>query len=118
LALTIAGAWLAGLAAARWGGLPVAVAAAIGAIVAVALVAGLRFPLDRVLLLQVAFGWSLTRACARGAPTDYDRAIETCAQRIVAAARDGTADEVLVRGQRAGGMTGTLTVGRALWLEP
>jgi hypothetical protein len=120
-------AWLVIMLAAG-GGAAVALGRAAGAPLPVALLgmvvvwsvlfAALRPLSDRWLLLQVANGWPLMRDFARGRPTGYDRPIEAFAAKLVAAARAGEADEILIVGHSAGGLTAPIVVARALELDP
>jgi hypothetical protein len=88
------------------------------AVVWVALFALLRPLSDRSVLLRVANGWPVMRDFARGRPSGYDRPVEAFAQRLVAAARAGEADEILIIGHSAGGLTAPIITTRALDLDP
>jgi len=117
LALTIVAGCGAGFALARATGSAAAGVFA-GAVVAAALFALLRPLGDRSVLLQVANGWPLMRDFARGRPSGFDRPVEAFAQRLVAAARAGEAEEILIVGHSAGGLTAPIVVTRALELDP
>jgi len=116
LALTIVAAGAAGFVVARAGSLPIGLLA--GAVVAAALFALLRPLGDRSVLLQVANGWPLMRDFARGRPSGYDRPVETFARQLAAAARAGEADEILIVGHSAWGLTAPIVTTRALELDP
>jgi hypothetical protein len=117
LALTIVAGCGAGFALAHaTQSMPVGVFA--GAAVVVALLALLRPLGDRSVLLQVANGWPLMRDFARGRPSGYDRPVEAFAQRLAAAARANEADEILIIGHSAGGLTAPIVTTRALELDP
>ena len=58
------------------------------------------------------------RDFARGRPSGYDRPVEAFARRLVAAARAGEADEILIVGHSAGGLTAPIVTTRALDLDP
>jgi hypothetical protein len=83
-----------------------------------ALFALLRPLTNRSVLLQVANGWPIMRDFARGRPSGYDRPVEAFAQRLVAATRAGEADEILIIGHSAGGLTAPIVTARALDLDP
>jgi hypothetical protein len=117
LAITIGAGAAAGVGMARLGAPPFLALAGAG-IVCIGLFAALRFLADRWLLLQVANGWPLMRDFARGRPSGYDRPVETCAANLAAAARAGEADEILIVGHSAGGLTAPIIVTRALELDP
>jgi len=117
LALTIVAGCGVGFALARaTGSMPAGVVA--GAAVAAALFTLLRPLCDRSVLLQVANGWPLMRDFARGRPSGYDRPVEAFARRLVAAARAGEVDEILIVGHSAGGLTAPIVATRALELDP
>ena len=117
LALTIAAGCGTGFAIARaTASVPAGILA--GAVVAAALLALLRPLVDRSVLLQVANGWPIMRDFARGRPSGYDRPVEAFARRLVAAARAGEAEEILIVGHSAGGLTAPIVATRALELDP
>ena len=117
LALTIAAGCGAGIAIARVTG-----SAAIGLLSAggvwAAMFALLRPLSDRSVLLRVANGWPVMRDFARGRPSGYDRPVDAFAQRLAAAARAGEADEILIIGHSAGGLTAPIVTTRALDIDP
>jgi hypothetical protein len=117
LILTIAAGCGAGYALAHaTASVPVGILA--GTAVAAALLALLRPLADRSVLLQVANGWPIMRDFARGRPSGYDRPVEAFARRVVEAARANEADEILIVGHSAGGLTAPIVTTRALELDP
>lgn len=62
--------------------------------------------------------WPYLREFARGKPTGFDRSIEVLAERIVAAARSGDDDEILLVGHSAGAMLALETMKRSLEIDP
>jgi hypothetical protein len=117
LILTVAAGCGAGFALSRATGSASAGVLA-GAAVAAALLALLRPLADRSTLLLVANGWPVMRDFARGRPSGYDRPVEAFARRVVDAARAGEAEEILVVGHSAGGLTAPIITTRALELDP
>ena len=117
LAFTIAAGCGAGIAVERASG-SVAIGLLTAAVVWAALFALLRPLANRSVMLQVANGWPIMRDFARGRPSGYDRPVEAFAQRLVAAARAGEADEILIIGHSAGGLTAPIVTTRALDLDP
>jgi hypothetical protein len=109
---------IAAAAATRFAGAPGLVALVAGIAVAVAAAAALLAIGDRLMVIQVANGWPLMRDFARGRPSGYDRPVEAFAAKLVAAARAGDADEILIVGHSAGGLTAPVVVARALELDP
>src|SRR5262249_2740420 len=83
-----------------------------GAVVAAARLALLRPLADRSLLMLVANGWPVMRDFARGRPSGYDGPVEAFARRVVDAARAGEADEILIVGHSAGGLTAPIITTR------
>jgi hypothetical protein len=118
LLITIAAGWGAAVAIERMTGAPLPIALLGMAAVWIALFAALRPFADHWQILQVANGWPLMRDFARGRPTAYERPVEAFAAKLVAAARAGEADEILVVGHSAGGLTAPIVVTRALELDP
>ena len=106
LGLSIAGGWLAGLAASRYAGTPLAGNIVIGLGVALGIFVLLRHLALRWFVIQINNHWPHLCAFARGEPTCFDAPIEACAQRLVAAAKTNEADEIVVdrpqRRRRAG----------------
>lgn len=117
LALTIVAGCAAGIAVERATG-SVAIGVLTAGVVWAAVFALLRPLTDRSVLLQVANGWPIMRDFARGRPSGYDRPVEAFAHRLVAAARAGGVDEILIIGHSAGGLTAPIVTTRALELDP
>jgi hypothetical protein len=109
---------LAGLAAARLGGWPAAAAVAVGAVVGLACFLLLRPLADRLQVVQINSCWPYLRAFARGQASAFDAPIDAYAARIVAAARADQADEIVVVGHSAAGVTATAVMARAFALDP
>jgi hypothetical protein len=118
LAIAFTGGWLAGFAAARWGGLPGPAAIAIGAAVAVACFRLLRPLADRLQVVQINSCWPYVREFASGQASAFDAPIDTYAARIVAAARANQSDEIVVVGHSAAGVTACAVMARAFGLDP
>jgi hypothetical protein len=118
LAIAIAGGALAAVAAARFADVsgPAAASAALAAAAAAFL--ALRPLAGRLYVIQLNNCWPYLREMARGKITDCDRMVEVFAERLVAAAHAGAADEILMVGHSAGAMTGLAVVVRALELDP
>jgi hypothetical protein len=117
LALTIVAGCGAGIAIARaTGSAPIGLLAT--GVIWAALFALLRPLSDRSVLLRVANGWPVMRDFARGRPSGYDRPVDAFAQRLVAAACTGEADEILIIGHSAGGLTAPIVTTRALDIDP
>ena len=116
LALTILAGCGAGIAIARVTG-SVAIGLLTAGVVWAGLFALLRPLADRSVLLQVANGWPVMRDFARGRPSGYDRPVEAFAQQLVAVARASEADEILIIGHSAGGLTAPIVATRALDLD-
>src|SRR5262249_60890590 len=55
---------------------------------------------------------------ARGEPSCFDRLIDACAERLIAAARANEADEIIVVGHSGGGALAPAVVARALERDP
>jgi hypothetical protein len=109
---------IAAAAATRFAGASGLAALVAGIAVAVAAAAALLAIGDRLTVIQVANGWPLMRDFARGRPSGYDRPVEVFAAKLVAAARAGDADEILIVGHSAGGLMAPIVVARALELDP
>jgi hypothetical protein len=118
LALALAGGWLAGLAAARLGGLPGPAAIAIGGGVGIACFLLLRPLADRLQVVQINSCWPYLREFARGAASAFDAPLDGYAARIVAAARGNQCDEIVVVGHSAAGVTACAVMARAFALDP
>ena len=116
--VSIAGGTIAGVAAARFTGLPAIVGVIVAVAAAIAIFLLLRRLADRWFIVQINSHWPYLRAFARGAPTTFDAPIEACAGRLVAVARANEADEILVIGHSGGGALAPAVVARALELDP
>jgi len=118
LAASIACGWLAGLAVVRLAGAapPVGIAVGMGAAIGCFLL--LRPLADRWLVVQINNCWPYLRELARGKASFFDRPIDHYAARIVAGARAREADEIVVVGHSAGGLTASMVMARALELDP
>jgi hypothetical protein len=118
LALSLGGGWLAALAAARFGGLPDPAAVGVGLGIGLACFLLLRPLADRLQVVQINSCWPYVRAFARGRASCFDAPIETYAARVVAAARADAADEIIVVGHSAAGVTASAVMARAFALDP
>ena len=117
IALSVVGGVLAAYISARYG-LPLLAALPLGIAGAVAVFALLRPLADRAFVVQINSHWPYLCAFARGEASCFDRPIEVCAQRLVAAARAKAADEIVVVGHSGGGALAPAVVARALELDP
>jgi hypothetical protein len=117
LGLALAGGWLAGLASARFGGLPAPGAIAIGGGIGFACFLSLRPLADRLQVVQINSCWPYLRELARGAASAFDRPIDAYAARIVAAARAQDCDEIVVVGHSAAGVTACAVMARVFELD-
>jgi hypothetical protein len=118
LALSLAGGLIAALALARLGGLPQPAAIAIGAGIGIACFLLLRPLADRLQVVQINNCWPYLREFARGEASAFDAPIDGYAARIVAAARAGACDEIVVVGHSAAGVTACAVMARAFELDP
>jgi hypothetical protein len=73
---------------------------------------------DRFFVVQINNHWPYLRQHARGDPSCFDAPVDACARRIVAAAAENAADELLVIGHSGGGMLAPIVLARALELDP
>jgi hypothetical protein len=117
LALAVTGGALAGVVAGKLG-LPLIAATAIGFASALLAFRLLRPLADRMQIVQINNCWPYLREFARGEASAFDAPIDAYAARIVAAARAGQSDEIVVVGHSAGGVTATAVMARALDLDP
>jgi hypothetical protein len=117
LGLALAGGSLAALALARLGGLPQPAAIAVGSGVAIACFLLLRPLADRLQVVQINNCWPYLREFARGQASAFDAPIDGYAARIVAAARAGECDEIVVVGHSAAGVTACAVMARAFALD-
>ncbi len=118
LALAAFGGWLAALAVARLAGLPELAAIAIGSGIGIAGFLLLRPLADRLQVAQINNCWPYLREFARGDASFLDAPIDCYAARIVAAARARQADEIVVVGHSAAGVTACAVMARAFELDP
>ncbi len=118
LAFSIGGGWLVAFAATHILGWPVVIAVVIGAAVTVAVFASLRPLADRWFVTRINNCWPYLRDFARGRASGYDRSLDVFAKRIIAAAREGQADEILIIGHSAGCVTSPVLLTHALELDP
>ncbi len=89
-----------------------------GAAAAFGIFALLRPIVGAMFVNQLNNCWPYLREFARGKPTDFDRSVDVLAARIVAAAKAGDADEILLVGHSAGAMLALITIKRALEFDP
>jgi hypothetical protein len=113
-----ASAIVGGFSAARATGLTSLPAIAVGAVTALGIFALLRPVVGAMFVNQLNNCWPYLREFARGKPTDFDRSVELLAERLVAAAKTGDADEILLVGHSAGAMLALTTIKRALEMDP
>jgi hypothetical protein len=118
LALSVTGGWLAGLAAAHLGGVPAPVAITIGGVIGLMCFLLLRPLADRLQVVQINSCWPYLREFARGHASAFDAPIDAYAARIVAAARANQADEIVVVGHSAAGVTACAVAACAFTLDP
>lgn len=96
-------------------GLP---AIAVGTAAALGILALLRPLIGAMFVNQLNNCWPYLREFARGKPTDFDRSVELLAERLVATAKAGDADEILLVGHSAGAMLALATIKQALEMDP
>jgi hypothetical protein len=113
-----AGGAIAANVAGDLAGLPAVVAVLLGLAAALAVFLALRPIADRMRVLQITNGWPYLREFSRGMAGGYDHFVELYAARIVAAAQAGEADEIIIVGHSAGGVTSVAIAARALALDP
>ena len=116
--LWFAAAIAGGFFAARTTGLTGLPAIAVGAAAALSILALLRPVVGAMFVNQLNNCWPYLREFARGKPTDFDRSVELLAERLVAAAKAGDADEILLVGHSAGAMLALATIKQALEMDP
>jgi hypothetical protein len=117
IALSVGGGAIAGYIAVQYG-LSVLVAMPLGLASAFAIFGVLRPLTDRWFVVQINNHWPYLCAFARGEPSCFDRPIEVCAERLIAAARTKSADEIIVVGHSGGGALAPAVMARALELAP
>jgi hypothetical protein len=118
LLLSLGGGVAAALLATRLAGWPDLAAVATGVIAAIGVFMLLRPLADRWQVVQINSCWPYLREFARGEPSLFDRPIEAYAARVVAAARAGEGEEIVVVGHSAAGVTASAVMARALELDP
>ena len=69
-------------------------------------------------VIQIASCWPRLREFARGRPGWIDHVVDVGARRLLAVARAGEVDEIVVVGHSAGGIAALALVARALELDP
>ena len=117
-AVAALGGVVVGLAVTKYLGAPWPVGVVIGlAGVYLALVA-LHPLLARWRLFQIISSWVTQRRFGRGQPTWIDHVVEAGAQRLLAAARTGDADELAVAGHSSGCVVACAIMARAMELDP
>src|SRR5262249_24512027 len=103
LVLSVAGGGLVAYLAAQYLGLSALLALVIGIACAFAIFALLRPLADRWFVVQINSHWPHLCEFARGEPSCFDRLIDACAERLIAAARANEADETIAGGRSGGG---------------
>lgn len=110
----VAIAWFAGsIAAKASGSAPIGVGVGI-----VAFLALMRWPARALLLPQLFDDWIFARAYIRSGVPALEQRLDRVAQELVAAARAGGADEILVVGHSLGAVLAIDLLDRALRLDP
>src|SRR5438445_685459 len=112
LALSVAGGSLAALAVMRVGSLPALAAIAIGAGIGIGFFVLLRPLAEWLQVVQINSCWPYLRELARGDASGFDAPIDAYAARIVAAAGASQADEIVVVGHSAAGVTACAVMAR------
>jgi pimeloyl-ACP methyl ester carboxylesterase len=118
LLLSAAGGWLIGELAARYVGLPGIAAVVIGIAGAFAIFGLLRLLANRWFAIQINSHWPYLCEFARGEPSCFDRPIDACVERLIAAARANAVDEIVVVGHSGGGALAPVVLARALERDP
>jgi hypothetical protein len=118
IAISVGTGWLAAIIATHVFGLSTPFAIAIAAVIAIAEFVLLRPVADRVHAIQINNHWPVMREFARGDITCFEPLIVKGAERLVAAARAHTADEIVVIGHSGGGVLAPAMMERALELDP
>jgi len=116
--LSLAGGAIVGFVLARYFGVSGIISAAVGAVAVIGVFQLLRPLADRWFVVQINSHWPYLCEFARGERTCFDPAINAGAERLVAAARANSADEILVIGHSGGGATAPAVVARALEIDP
>jgi hypothetical protein len=99
-------------------GSPLWLAALLGAGLAAGIYVLLRPLADRWFVVQLVDDWLWGNDWANGRRADYEARMDEFARRIVARARAGGADEIVVIGHSAGATTVIPVIARALALDP
>ena len=118
LLLSAGGGWLIGELAARYLGLPDVAALLVGVAGAFATFALLRLLANRWFAIQINSHWPYLCEFARGEPSCFDRPIDACVERLIAAARANAVDEIVVVGHSGGGALAPVVLARALARDP
>jgi hypothetical protein len=118
LLLSAGGGWLIGDLAARYLGLPGVAALLVGVAGAFAIFALLRLLANRWFAIQINSHWPYLCEFARGEPSCFDRPIDACVERLIAAARANAVDEIVVVGHSGGGALAPVVLARALERDP
>jgi hypothetical protein len=115
--LSVAGGGLIAYASAQYMDLP-GVGLFIGIAAGFAIFALLRPLADRWFVVQINSHWPRLCEFARGEPSCFDKLIDACAQRLMAAARANEADEIIIVGHSGGGALAPAVLVRALERDP
>jgi hypothetical protein len=121
--LSVGGGVLTAYAVTHWLGLtlhavPGLAALALGVLAGIAIFLALRLVANRTFVIQINSHWPYLCEFARGEATCFDAPIEAGARRVVAVARAGETDEIVVVGHSGGGALAPAVVVRALELDP
>ncbi len=116
--IAVVGAGLGALGSMHLFHLPGPVALFVGVAIGLAAFAALRPLAQRMFVIRINNHWPYLSEFARGNPSGFDRPIEACAQRLVARARAGEVDEIVVIGHSGGGVISPFVLTRALELDP
>jgi hypothetical protein len=115
--LSVAGGGLIAYASAQYIDLP-GVGLLIGIAAGFAIFALLRPLADRWFVVQINSHWPRLCEFARGEPSCFDKLVDACAQRLMAAARANEADEIIIVGHSGGGALAPAVIVRALDRDP
>jgi hypothetical protein len=115
--LSVAGGGLIAYASAQYIDLP-GVGLLIGIAAGFAIFALLRPLADRWFVVQINSHWPRLCEFARGEPSCFDKLVDACAQRLMAAARANEADEIIIVGHSGGGALAPAVIVRALERDP
>jgi hypothetical protein len=117
IALAVAAGWLAALATGL-AGLPALIALAVGTAAGLACFFALWRLALNLHVIQIVNCWPYLREFAGGRISPFDAPVDACAARVVAAAGANAADEIVVVGHSAAGVTATAVMARALERDP